>query len=157
MSRLTIVLLIILIVLTAVLVALYFIGKRMQKKQAESETQIQANKKAVKMLIIDKKKLKLKDSGLSEQIISQTPWYAKRSKVPIVKAKIGANFQNFICDEKVFDDIPVKKQPTLYVSGLYIVGIKDYGRGGRPQSDGKPRKKSLLEKLQEKAGANPVK
>ena len=41
------------------------------------------------MLIIDKKKMKLKESGLPQQVIDDTPWYAKRSKVPVVKAKVG--------------------------------------------------------------------
>lgn len=155
MSRVTIVLLVILIILIAVLVALYFIGKRLEARQAESDAQIQAMKQPMTLLIIDKKRLKLKESGLPDQVIQQTPWYAKRSKVPVVRAKAGPQILNFICDEKIFDSIPVKKQVKAMVSGIYIVDVK--GIRGRLPSDGEPRKKTWVEKLQEKAGAKPVK
>lgn len=155
MSRLTIILLIILVILLAVLIVLYFMGKRLQSRQEESEEQIQASKQPMTLLVIDKKRLKLKESGLPDQIIQQTPWYAKRSKVPVVKAKVGPQFINFICDEKIFDSIPVKKQVKAMVSGIYIVEVK--GIRGKLPTDGEPKKKSWIEKLQEKAGAKPVK
>ena len=155
MSRLTIILLIILVILLAVLIVLYFMGKRLQSRQEESEEQIQASKQPMTLLVIDKKRLKLKESGLPDQIIQQTPWYAKRSKVPVVKAKVGPQFINFICDEKIFDSIPVKKQVKAMVSGIYIVEVK--GIRGKLPTDGEPKKKSWIEKLQEKTGARPVK
>ena len=155
LSRLTIVLLIILVILLGILIALYFIGKRLQARQAESDAQIQAMKQPMTLLIIDKKRLKLKESGLPDQVIQQTPWYAKRSKVAVVKAKAGPQILNFICDEKIFDSIPVKKQVKAMVSGIYIVEVK--GIRGRLDTDSTPRKKSWVEKLQEKAGAKPVK
>ena len=155
MSRLTIILLIILVILLAVLIVLYFMGKRLQSRQEESEEQIQASKQPMTLLVIDKKRLKLKESGLPDQIIQQTPWYAKRSQVPVVKAKVGPQFINFICDEKIFDSIPVKKQVKAMVSGIYIVEVK--GIRGKLPTDGEPKKKSWIEKLQEKAGARPVK
>ena len=134
LSRITIVLLIILVILIAVLIALYFMGKRLQARQAESEAQIQSMKQPMTLLVIDKKRLKLKESGLPDQVIQQTPWYAKRSKVPVVKAKVGPQFINFICDEKIFDSIPVKKQIKAMVSGIYIVGIRGaHGKLNAPQ------------------------
>lgn len=139
-------------------VALYYLGKRMEKKQAESNAQIQANKQPVTMLVIDKKKLKLKESGLPEEVIRQTPWYAKRSKVPIVKAKVGPQYINLIADEKIFDLIPVKKQVKAMVSGLYIVEVK--GLRGSLTPDTNVKKgwwRRTMDKLQEKAGAKPVK
>ena len=66
------VLIVILIVLVVAMVVLYFIGKKMQKKQAEQEAQIEAAKQTVTMLIIDKKKLKLKESGLPAAVLEQT-------------------------------------------------------------------------------------
>ena len=96
MSRVTIVLLIIAVILVGVLIALYFIGKRLQARQEQSDEQIQAMKQPMTLLVIDKKRLKLKESGLPDQVIQQTPWYAKRSKVPVVKAKVGPQFINFI-------------------------------------------------------------
>ena len=53
------VLLIILLIVAAALVALYFFGRKMQRRQAETQTQMEAMKQTVSMLIIDKKKLKI--------------------------------------------------------------------------------------------------
>ena len=83
------VLLIILVILIAVLVVLYFLGKRAQKKQEENQAQIEAAKQTVNMLIIDKKRLRIKESGLPQMVIDQTPKLMRRTKLPIVKAKIG--------------------------------------------------------------------
>ena len=156
LNRVTIVLLIILLILLGILIALYFIGKRLQARQAESDAQIQSMKQPMTLLVIDKKRLKLKESGLPDQVIQQTPWYAKRSKVPVVKAKAGPQILNFICDEKIFDSIPVKKQIKCMVSGIYIVEARNM-KGGRLQSDAPPKKKTWVDKLQEKAGAKSVK
>ncbi|MCQ6468523.1 hypothetical protein NPN14_25185, partial [Vibrio parahaemolyticus] len=78
------VLLIILVILIAVLVALYFLGKRAQKKQDENQAQIEAAKQTVNMLIIDKKRLRIKESGLPQMVIDQTPKLMRRTKLPIV-------------------------------------------------------------------------
>ena len=124
MSKVTIVLLVILVILIAAVVALYFFGKKAQKKQEEQQAQIQASKQTVSMLVIDKKRMPLKDSGLPQMVIDQTPKLMRRSKLPIVKAKVGPKINILISDEKVFDLIPVKKEIKAEVSGLYIVGVK---------------------------------
>lgn len=124
MSTLSIVLLVILVILIIALVALYFFGKKAQKKQEEQQAQIEAAKQTVSMLIIDKKRLPLKESGLPQMVIDQAPKLMRRSKLPIVKAKVGPKISILIADEKVFDLIPVKKEIKAEVSGLYIVGVK---------------------------------
>ena len=67
------ILLIILVVLVLLLVGLYFLGRRMQKKQAEQQAQIDAAKQNVSMLIIDKKKMKLNESGLPAAVLEPAP------------------------------------------------------------------------------------
>ena len=124
MSKVTIVLLVILVILIALLIAMYFFGKKAQKKQEEQQAQIEASKQTVSMLIIDKKRLPLKESGLPQMVIDQAPKFMRRSKLPIVKAKAGPKISIFIADEKVYDLIPVKKEIKAEVSGLYIVGVK---------------------------------
>ena len=84
-----IVLLIIAAVLVALMVFLYIFGKKMQKKQALQDEQIAQHKQTVSMLIIDKKMMKLKDAGLPQAVIAQTPKLMRNSKLPIVKAKVG--------------------------------------------------------------------
>ncbi len=155
----TIVLLVILVILIGILVALYFMGRNLQKKQEAQNAQLQANKQPVVIMAVDKKRLKLKESGLPQEVIDSTPWYAKRSKVPIVKAKVGARFMNLIADEKVFDLIPINQQVKAMVSGIYIVEVK--GMRGKKLTPDTTVKKSWwrkqMDKLQEKAGAKPVK
>lgn len=124
MSTATIVLLVILVILICVLVGLYFFGKKAQKKQEEQQAQIEATKQTVSMLVIDKKRMPLKESGLPQMVIDQTPKLMRRSKLPIVKAKVGPKISILIADEKVYDLIPVKKEIKAEVSGLYIVGVK---------------------------------
>ena len=123
------VLIIILIILVIILVALYYFGNKMQKKQAENQAQLDAMAQTVSMLIIDKKRLRVKDSGLPAMVIDQVPKYLRRSKMPIVKAKVGPKVMNLIADEKVFELLPVKKEVKVVVSGIYITAIKG-ARGG---------------------------
>ena len=120
----TIVLIVILVVLIAAAVGLYFLGKKAQKRRDEQDAQMAAVAQTISMLIIDKKKMKLKDSGLPQQVIDQTPKYMRWAKLPIVKAKVGPRVMTLIADESVFSDIPVKKEVKATVSGLYITAVK---------------------------------
>ena len=137
MNTFTIVLLVILGVLIVAMIALYFFGKKAQKKQEEQQAQIEASKQTVSMLVIDKKRLRLKESGLPQMVIDQTPKYLRRTKLPIVKAKIGPKISIMIADEKIFEQIPIKKEVKADISGLYIVGV----RGIRGHLDTTPAKK----------------
>ena len=105
-----IIMLIVLVVLIGVCVALYFFGKKAQKKQAEQQQQMDAVAQTVSMLIIDKKKMKLKDAGLPAVVLENTPKYLRRSKVPVVKAKVGPKVMTLMCDASIYDLIPVKKE-----------------------------------------------
>ncbi len=158
MKTFTIVLLIILAVLLVAVVVLYFLGKKAQKKQDQQQAQIDAMKQTVSMLIIDKKRMKLKEAGLPQAVLDQTPKLLRGSKLPIVKAKVGPQIMSLICDEKIFDSVPVKKEVKAEVSGIYITGVK--GLHGKPvvaESKKKSKFKQLVEKAQEKAGAKPIK
>ena len=70
MSKLTIALIVILLVLVVALVVLYFVGRKAQRRQIAQKEQMDAVAQTVSMLIIDKKKLRLSQSGLPEQVIS---------------------------------------------------------------------------------------
>lgn len=148
----------ILIVLVVLLVVLYFVGKKLQKKQAQQQAQIEAAKQTVNMLIIDKKKMKLADAGLPPIVLEQTPKYMRRAKLPIVNAKIGPQIMSLVCDASIFDVIPLKKEVKATVSGIYITDV----RGIRGSLNAVPQKKkgkfkTWVEKMQEKAGAKPLK
>lgn len=158
MSTLAKVLLCILVVLIITIVVLYFLGRNLQKKQNAQQAQIEAMKQTVSMLIIDKKRMKLKDAGLPQAVLEQTPKLLRNSKLPIVKAKVGPQVMSLISDEKIFDSIPVKKEVKAVVSGIYITDVK--GLHGKQQPAEVKKKgffKRAIEKAQEKAGATPIK
>ena len=158
MSTWQIVLLVILAVLIITLVVLYFLGKKAQKKQEEQQQQINAMKQTVSMLIIDKKRMKIKESGLPQAVIDQTPKLMRGSKLPIVKAKVGPQILSLVSDEKIFDSISVKKEVKAVVSGIYITEVKGL-HGKQPVVEKKKKGffNNMVEKAQEKAGAKPVK
>lgn len=143
MSTTTIVLLIIAAVVIAVLVVLYIVGRKLQKKQAASEEQMKSAAQTVSILVIDKKKMRLKDANLPKVVVDQTPKYLRASKVPIVKAKIGPKVMSLVCDAKVFDIIPVKKEVKAVISGIYIMDVK----GLRSSLETKKEKKGLFRKI----------
>ena len=158
-STLTIVLLIVLVVVAGIAVALYFLGKKAQSREAEQKEAIEAMKQTVSMLIIDKKRMKIKESGLPQAVIDQTPKMMRWTKLPIVKAKVGPQVMSLVCDDKIFDNVPVKKEVKATVSGIYITSVKGlHGPSDQNKNVKKKGKfKQFVEKMQEKAGAKPVK
>ncbi len=152
------VILIILAILVVILVVLYFVGRKMQKKQAAQEAQMEAAKQVVNILVIDKKKMKLKDAGLPSVVLEQTPKMMRRAKLPIVKAKVGPQIVSLVCDAKIFEMVPVKKEVKATLSGIYISDIKAVrGQTLTKPVKKKSRYKRFVEKMQEKAGAKPIK
>ena len=138
-----IVLIVILVILVAAIVALYILGKKAQKKREEQAARIAAAAQTISMLIIDKKHMKLKDSGLPAAVLEQTPKLMRRSKMPIVKAKVGPKIMTFICEDSIFDTIPTKKEVKAVVSGLYITKVKGL-RGAVEQA---PKKSKFWQKF----------
>ena len=154
----TIILIVVLALLIIGVVVLYFLGRKAQKKQEEQQKQIEAYKQTATMLIIDKKRMKLKEAGLPQSVIDSTPRLMRGTKLPIVKAKIGPQIVTLICEESIFDIVPVKREVKGTVSGLYLTHVKAL-RGTLPQPEKKKKGwlKKNIEKLQEKAGAKPIK
>ena len=153
-----IVLLVIIAILVVALVALIIVGNKLRKKQDANQAQIDAAKQVMSMLIIDKKRMKLKDADLPQMVIDQTPKMMRGSKLPIIKAKVGPQIVSLICDEKIFDSVPVKKEVKAVVSGIYVLDVK--GLHGKTEAAPEKKKgffKRLVATAQEKAGAKPVK
>ncbi len=142
MSPWLIALLIILGVVIVGFIVLSIIGRKMQKKNDAVQQEMRANAQTISILVIDKKRLPLKDAGFPQIVLDQTPKYARRAKVPVVKAKIGPQVRTLMCDEKVFEIIPVKKEVKAMISGIYIIDVR--GARGPLQKDEKPKKKGLF-------------
>lgn len=141
-----IVTLIIVLVIVAALVALYIFGSKMQKKQEKAQADMMMGAQTYSILVIDKKKMKLKEAGFPNVVLEQTPKYLRNSKVPVVKAKIGPKVMSLMCEPKVFDLIPVKKEVKAVMNGIYIIDVKGM-RGGLAE---KPVKLSFTQKIKAK-------
>lgn len=148
-----IVLLVVIAVLIVGLILLYRFGSKLQRRQEESEAQMKAAAQTTSLLVIDKKMMKLKEAGLPQIVIDQTPKYLRRSKVPVVKAKIGPRIMTLMCDPKVFDLIPVKKEIKAVVSGIYITEVKGLRSALAPKTGKQGFFKKMKNKLRSKSKA----
>ncbi len=141
-----IVLLVVVVLITAALVALYIFGSKMQKKQEKAQADMMVGAQTYSILVIDKKQMKMRDAGFPNVVLEQTPKYLRGSKVPVVKAKIGPKVMSLMCEPKVFDLIPVKKEVKAVMNGIYIIDVKGL-RGGLAE---KPVKLSFTQKIKAK-------
>ena len=133
------------VVVLVLFIVLYFVSKKLQKKNDAAMAEMKAAARPATMLVIDKKRLPLKDAGFPQIVVDQTPKYARRAKVPVVKAKIGPQILSLMCEEKIFDLIPVKKECKAMISGIYIMEVR--GIRGALQKDETPKKRGLLARL----------
>lgn len=124
------VLLVLLSIAAVALVVMYFVGRRLQEKQAASQPAFDAAKQLVTMLPIDKKKVRLKEAGFPKLVWEQTPFYLRWMKVPVVKAKVGPKIITMMADETAFQQLPLKQECKVIVSGIYIVEVKGVRRCG---------------------------
>lgn len=141
-----IILLIVLAVIIALFIGLTIYGRKLQKKSEQSQAQMKAGAQTVSILVIDKKRMKLKEANLPKIVVDQTPKYLRGSKVPIIKAKIGPKVMTLMCEEKIFDLIPIKKEVKAVMNGIYIMDVK----GLRANLDVKPAKQTFFKKMKNK-------
>ncbi len=142
------ILLIVIAVIVVLMIILYNIGTKLQKKQMDQKEQMAEAAQPMTMLIIDKKILPMKDAGLPKIVMEQTPKRYQKAKLPIVKAKIGPQIMNLICDDAIYDQVPTKGEVKAMVSGIYILSIKSVRNKKNNQqeeeTDGKKKKKKSL-------------
>ena len=146
MSKVTIVLLVILAILIIACIVLYFLGKKAEKKQAEQQEQLDAVKQTVSMINMETVCVRLRDAGFPPIVVENTPKYLRRSKVPVVKAKVGPKVMTLMCDAQIYPIIPVKKEVKATISGIYITGVK----GLRGPLDTPEKKKGFFARLRNK-------
>ncbi len=145
-----IILLIMWAVIRGALMFLVIYGRKLQKKSEASQAQMKIGAQTVSILVIDKKRIKLKEANLPKIVLDQTPRYLRGSKVPIVKAKIGPKIMTLMCDDKIFDIIPIKKEIKAVMNGIYIMDVK----GLRANLDVKPVKQKFFQRIKNKISKN---
>lgn len=140
-------LLVVLLVVVGIFIGLSFLGKKLQKKQEATESQAREGAKPVSIFVIEKKKVRMRDAGFPQIVIDQTPKFFRRSKVSVVKAKVGPQIATLMCDEKAYALIPEKKEVKVLLNGIYIVEAKSARGGLLPP----PTKKGFMARIREKA------
>jgi len=140
-------LLIVLLVVVGIFIGLSFLGRKLQKKQEATESQAREGAKAVSIFVIEKKRVRMRDAGFPQIVLDQTPKFFRRSKVAVVRAKVGPQIAMLMCDEKAFAVIPEKKEVKVLLNGIYIVEAKSARGGLLPP----PVKKGLFARIKEKA------
>ena len=117
------VLVIVLIILVAALIFLYFQGQKLQARQMESQKLLDAYSQVVSMLIIDKKKMKLKEAPFPKEAFEQTPVYMRWMSVYVVRAKIGPRIFDLMCEKPIYEQIQPKTTIKAKISGAYITEV----------------------------------
>ncbi|HPI90474.1 MAG TPA: hypothetical protein PK859_14305 [Spirochaetota bacterium] len=121
----SIILYIILAVVVALLVAGYFfLRKKMKAKLDDQQSLVNQHKVPVSILVLEKRKDRVTNANIPKSVMEQIPKIYKVRKVPIVKAKIGPQVMDLLCDEDVFDKLPERKTVRVDLAGIFIAGFK---------------------------------
>lgn len=141
-----IVLLIVLGVVIAVLVVLYFVARRTSNKMETQQRELEKNAQPISFYIIDKKKMRIQDAGLPKVVYDNTPKIARLGKMPILKVKAGNRVMNLVCDNEVFKTLLPKQEVKAMVAGIYVVSAKRV-RGPQVEANNKKKGGNFLDKL----------
>ena len=101
----------------------YILKKRMQKNLAVQKELVDKHKITANILILEKRMDKIQNAQIPKDIISQMPRIYKFRKMPVVRAKIGPQVMDLLCEKEVFDKLPEKKSINVELAGIYIAGI----------------------------------
>ena len=115
---------IIIIVVIALGIGFFFLRRKIKGKISEQQTMVDQHKVATSILVLEKRKGKISEASIPKNLMSQIPKIYKIKKVPLIKAKVGNQVLDLLCDEAIFDKIPEKKTVTVEIAGLFICSVK---------------------------------
>jgi hypothetical protein len=139
------ILIVVAIVVLLAAVGIYFFNKWASKRMSEQQDAVERNKQTVTVYIIDKKKDRITSANFPKAVQDQMPKWSRIMKMPLVKAKIGPQIMTLLCDGKIFPVLPIKKNVSVELAGMYIVGMK-----------GMKTKKEMLEMRRKNKKGAPV-
>ena len=111
------------VVVAALVVGFLFLRKKFKKRMDDQETMVNQHKVITSILILEKRKDKVENANIPKSVIGQIPKLYKIKKVPLVKAKIGQQVMDLLCDEAVFDKLPERKTVRVELAGIFIAGL----------------------------------
>ena len=86
--------------------------------------------------------MKLKESQSSFRSAGEYAKIFETYQSTCCKAKVGPRVMTLMCDAKIFDLIPIKKEVKATVSGIYITAVK--GVRGTTRGSGKSKEKKAF-------------
>lgn len=110
-------------IIAAVFAGLYFLNRWAYKKMDTQQTLIDKSKQTATIFVIDKKKDKITNVNMPKVVIENMPKIYKYMKMRFVQAKIGPQIMTLMCDKRIFEAIPVKKNVKVELAGIYIVNV----------------------------------
>jgi hypothetical protein len=111
------------VVVAALVVLFFFLRKKFKTKMDEQQTLVNQQKVPASILILEKKKDRITNANIPKSVLASIPKIYKIRKVPLVKAKIGAQIIDLLCEEDIFDKLPVRKTVRVELAGIFIAGI----------------------------------
>ena len=115
--------LIVIFILVAIFVGLYFLNKRGMKRMVQAQDFIDQNRMTVQIFVIDKRQEKPTEKNIPKAVYDQMPKTTRMRKTNLVRAKIGPQIVTLMCDNPVYEVLPVKKTVKVDIAGMYIVSI----------------------------------
>ena len=143
--------LLIVIILGVIIAGFYFLNKWASKKMGTQQEMIDKNKQTTTLYIIDKKRDHAKNVNLPKMVMDNLPRMYRYMKMYFVQAKIGPQIMTFMCEKKIYNVLPVKKNVKVDIAGIYIISVK----GVKTEYEKKQMQKQKLQ--QEKAEAKRTK
>jgi len=142
-------LIVVVVVIGLILAGLYFLNKWAYKKMDTQQTMIDRMKNSMSIYVIDKKRDKITNINMPKAVSEQMPKIYKKMKLCFVQAKIGPQVMTLMCDKRVFEAIPVKKNVKVEIAGMYIVSVA--GMKSPQEIKAAKKEKKLKEKAERKA------
>lgn len=141
------IIIIVALVIGGVVIGMYYLNRFAYKKMDTQQTLIEKSKQTTSIFVINKKRAKISEVNVPKVMVDNMPKLYKFMKLRFVQAKIGPQIMTLICDKKVYEAIPLKKNVKVELAGIYIVKIV----GQKSDEEIKAlKKKKKQEKKQEK-------
>ena len=119
-------------------------------KMIQAQDFIEQNKVLTQIFVIDKKMEKPSPTNMTKAVYEQMPKMAKMRKMPLVKAKVGPQIVNLMCDKSVYEIIPVKKNVKVELAGIYIVKVKGTNLANKKKKTFGEKMSLKVKEMQEK-------
>jgi len=112
------------IIVVAIFVGLYYLNKWAAKKTTEQQKFVDSSKMDVSIFVLDKKHDKAANVNLPKAVMSKLPKMYKFMKMYFVQAKVGPQIVTLMCEKRIYNHLPVKKNVKVELAGIYISNIK---------------------------------